>query len=361
MDIASVFQGFATLAWIVVVGLVVLVVVRASRGRPLHNPSMLILVSAGIAVLLTSLSAGLVFIRPDERGVVISAVAPKGYREQALQPGLRWVIPFAETVKTYSIAKETYTMSVATNEGQISGDDSITARTLDGQEIFVDASVIYAVNPDKVVNVHIAWGERYSDDLVRPISRGIVRDIVSQFKVDEVVSTKRFAMAQQIHDEMSKKFDENGLVLDDFVLRNVTFSSEYAASVEQKQIAEQQALQAKLIVERKKQEAEQARQEAQGKADAAVIAAKGDAQARIIQAEAEAQALNLINDAIKDNPNLLTYQYINKLSPSIQTMLLPSNSAFVFPLPTLGPQAPTATATPAQPTPQPTAVPTQAP
>ena len=47
-------------------------------------------------------------------------------------------------------------------------------------------------------------------------------------------------------------------------MRNITFSTEYAASVEQKQIAEQQAQQAKLVVEQKKQEAEQVREVAKG-------------------------------------------------------------------------------------------------
>ena len=40
-------------------------------------------------------------------------------------------------------------MSIAPSEGAIQGDDSITARTSDGQEIFVDASVIYAIDPDQ--------------------------------------------------------------------------------------------------------------------------------------------------------------------------------------------------------------------
>ena len=46
-------------------------------------------------------------------------------------------------------------MSIATFEGQIQGDDSITARTFNGQEIFVDASVIYQIDPANVVRLHI--------------------------------------------------------------------------------------------------------------------------------------------------------------------------------------------------------------
>jgi len=173
--------------------------------------------------------------------------------------------------------------------------------------------------------------------LVRAQARGVIRDAVSQYGVEEVVSSKRFEMIQRVRETMTQKFQENGLTLADFVLRNITFSPEYAASVEQKQIAEQQAQQAVFVVQSRKQEAEQARQVAQGRADAVVIEAEGDAQARIIQAEAEAQALQLISQAIAGNPDLLTYQYITKLAPEIQTMLLPSNAPFVFPLPELQP------------------------
>jgi regulator of protease activity HflC (stomatin/prohibitin superfamily) len=337
MNVSSLLQGLVALLWMLVVGLIILVIVRASRGKSTKVFSTATLIIAVLAVTLTTVSAGLVFIQPEQRGVVISAIDPRGYRETALQPGLRWIFPFFENVITYPISKQTYTMSLTTTEGQRLGDDSITARTLDGQEIFVDASVIFQIDPDKVVQVHIQWQNRYAEDLVRAQARGKIRDAVSQFRVEEVVSTKRFELAQMIRDSMSQKMAENGLILVDFVLRNITFSPEYAASVEQKQIAEQLAQQAKFVVEQKKQEAEQARQTAQGLADAAVIRAEGDAEARLIQAEAEAKALQMIATALRNNPDLLTYQYISKLAPGVQVMLVPNNTPYLLPLPTLGP------------------------
>jgi regulator of protease activity HflC (stomatin/prohibitin superfamily) len=108
--------------------------------------------------------------------------------------------------------------------------------------------------------------------------------------------------------------------------------------VEQKQIAEQLSQQAAFVVEQRRQEAEQARQVAQGQADAAVIAAQGEAEARLIQAEAEAQALQLLGDAIAANPGVLTLQYIEKLSPNIQVMLVPNDNPFLLPLPNFSPQ-----------------------
>jgi regulator of protease activity HflC (stomatin/prohibitin superfamily) len=346
----------ATLAWLLFIALIVVAVVRASRNRPVKGLTTAIIVLGVSALLLSIAGAGLVFVRPENRGVVISAISPQGYRQAALEPGLHWIVPFFESVVTYPISQQTYTMSIAPSEGQIIGDDSITARTADGQEIFVDASVIFSLDPQDVVRVHIAWQDRYSSDLVRPLARGVIRDVVSQYRVEQVVSTKRDEMVTKISDGMRQQLEKNGLLMSNFILRNITFSPEYAASVEQKQIAEQLAQQAKLIVEQRKQEAEQARQAAQGVADSAVIRAKGDAEARIIQAEAEAQALDLLAQALQDKPDLLTYQYITKLSPNIQAMLLPSNQPFLFPLPTVNAPLPLGQSS-VLPTPAPTTTP----
>ena len=346
MNITIVISLIAGLSWIVVVALLAVTVVRASRRQSTKGTTIAFVLAAVVALILTTVSKGLVFVDPPERGVVISAFAPKGYREEPLQPGLRWILPYAESVVYYPISKQTYTMSIAAAEGQIKGDDSIAARTSDGQEIFVDASVIFGINPDEVIDLHITWQDRYVDDLVRPLSRGVIRDAVSQFRVDEVYSTKRAEMTFLMETAMANALADNGLVMADFVLRNIQFSPEYAASVEQKQIAEQQAQQAKFVVETKRQEAEQVRQTAQGAADAAVIASEGaakaivikadaDAEARLIQANAEAEALALLGQAINRNPDVLTLEYIQKLSPGIQVMLVPSDNPYLLPLPSL--------------------------
>jgi regulator of protease activity HflC (stomatin/prohibitin superfamily) len=365
MNVTTVLDALATVLWLILIGLFVLTLVRASRGRPVRSLGLTMLAVGAAALIVTVASAGLVFIQPQERGVVISAVAPKGYREQALQPGLNWIIPFFETVRTYPISRQTYTMSIVHQEGAVTGDDSIKARTADGQEVSIDASVIYAIDPSQVITVHIDWQDRYSTELVRPLSRGVIRDAVAQYGVQEVYSTQRTEMTALIADQMNKKLSQNGLTLIDFVLRNITFSPEYAASVEQKQIAEQLAQQAKYVVEQRKQEAEQARQVAQGSADASVIKAKGEAEARLIQADAEARALERFAQALKDRPELLQYVFYNKIGPGVQSIFLPSTGSYILPLPQTNPAETINPAdlfsAPPVPTPLPTPVPTPTP
>ena len=337
MNIASLLSGIAVLAWLGAGAALVLTLPRAARGQALRNGGIIILAAVLIAVLATSVSAGLVFLQPEERGVVISALQAGGVRQATLEPGLHWILPFAEYVIRYPISKQTYTMSIAPSEGSRIGDDSVAARTADGQEIFVDASVIFAVDPASVIRVHIAWQGRYAEELIRPQSRGIIRDVVSQYGVDAIVSSKREEMTHTITETLRNKLAENGILMDAFILRNITFSQEYAASVEQKQIAEQLAKQAAFVVEQRRQEAQQARETAKGAADAAVLAAKGEAEARLINARAEAEALELIAAALAGNPDLITYQYVIRLSPTITTMLVPTTNPFILPLPGTNP------------------------
>ena len=338
MNIATLFRGLASFSWLAVFVVLGIVIMRASRKQATKGVSSLLVGVIIFASVISILSAGIVFIEPNERGVVVSPYAfraPNGYLEDALTPGLRWIVP-GESVRMYSISRQSYTMSGTVGEGTVAENDSIRARTKDGQEVFIDASVIFQVDPSKVIQLHIDWQSRYQDELVRPTARGIIRDIASQYGIEEIVSTQRASLESGITTTLEEKFLENNLILVDFVLRDIHFSDEYAAAVEQKQIAEQQAQQAKFVVESKKQEAEQARQVAQGVADAAVIAAQGEADARLIQAEAEASALEQIAIVIAANPDMLTYEYIQKLSNQIDVMLLPSDSPFLFPLPDAG-------------------------
>src|SRR3990172_7455768 len=206
MNFASVIQTLAGFAWIVLIGLLVAVLMRSSRNQAARGLTTILLVVLVAAILLTTVGAGLVFLQADEYGVVISAFTPNGYRTQALGPGLHWIVPFVESVRTYSIARQTYTMSSTTAEGQVFGDDSIEARTKDGQQVRIEASVIYAVDPTDLINLHITWQSRYEEMVIRPVSRSAIRNAVSQFGIEEIVSSKRAEMQDMIFESMRAAF-----------------------------------------------------------------------------------------------------------------------------------------------------------
>ena len=335
MNITAVVSAVATVAWLVVVVLIGVAVLRATRGQPFRGIVGGMIAGVVIALVASSASAGLVFIQPNERAVVISAVQARGYRSEALTPGLRWIFPFAETIQRYSISQQTYTMSIAPLEGQVQGDDSVSARTSDVQEVLIDSSVIFSVNPTRVIDIHIRWQNRYEVGFVRPQARGIIRDEAAKFGVEEIVSGSRDELTAGIRDKLDEKLASEGLILVDFVLRNIQFTPEFAAQVEQKQIEEQKKLQAEFTVGVRQQEALQAIALAEGQKAAAILEAEGLAEARVIQALAEKEALELIASALRDNPDLITFEYVQRLAPGIRVMLVPSDNPFLIPIPSL--------------------------
>lgn len=331
MNIASVIRVAALLAWMGFFALIVLALSRTSRKQPARGIGTAVVVVAVLAALLSVAGAGVVFVEPFETGVVVTVLADGGLRPEPLHAGLHWVIPFFERVERYPTSRQTFTMARTAAEGETRGELTVEARTSDGQRIFVDSSVIYEIDPTKVIALHQVWQHRYVEELIHPQTRGTIRDAVSQYRVEEVLSSKRFEMAAEITEALRSVLAENGLLLVDFVLRDITFTEEYAQSIEQKQIAEQQAFQAQFVIEQRKAEAQQAREVAQGQADAAVIAAQGDAEARLIEAQAEAQANQLLSQSL--TPQLVQYQYVLKLAPGVQTIFIPSGNQFILPLP----------------------------
>jgi prohibitin 2 len=306
-----------------------------------------ILIAAGlvIGVLFFTASSGLVEVGPSEVAVVFQRIGgdPKNNSlwPEPLGPGIHIITPIINEPTLYSTERQNYTMARNSVEGQRAGDDAIEGRTSDGQVVRIDVSVIYAVSPTKANVVHIRWKKRYQDEFVRSTVRSVTRERVARYSVSQLYiassaesSSQLAVLEDEIEKELATQFDENGLILGNFQLRETTFSDEYVKAIEQRRVAAEFAEQAKL-------EADRARTIAQGRADAAVTEAKGeansviekargDAQAIELRAAADAKALALISEQLDKNPLLIQWRYIEKLAQNISLILLPNNGTFLF-------------------------------
>jgi regulator of protease activity HflC (stomatin/prohibitin superfamily) len=333
------------IAWALFGVFLVLFILRAFQRGGVQEASRAlftgrVIVPLFLALALTLLSASLIFIEPQQVGVVVSLMNRDGYREQPMRSGLHWIVPLAERVEQYPIYWQTYTMSTEPFEGTKVGNDTIAARSSDGQAVYLDSSILFRIDPNEAIRVHIDFQDRYIEDFVRPIMRGVIRTEVSQFTVDEINSSKRKDLETNLEEILREEFSIKGFVLDKFLLRNIAFSDQYATAIEQKQVAEQERIQ-------REYEAEQARKLAAGQRDKSKIEAEGVAEAIrltgqaeadviLLKAEAEAEALDLINQILEQNKDLMTFRYIDKLAPGIRVMLVPNDNPYILPLPDLG-------------------------
>jgi regulator of protease activity HflC (stomatin/prohibitin superfamily) len=133
-----------------------------------------------------------------------------------------------------------------------------------------------------------------------------------------------------IQENLARRLATNDIVVDQLSLANVEFSEEFNKAIERKQVAEQSALQKQYELQAAQKEVEITLATAEGARKAAVIAAQGRAEARRVEAEAEAAALQLIAAQLAGNTDLIAYQWAVRLSPSVSTVLLPSNQSIIL-------------------------------
>lgn len=339
MAIKAVIGILIALFGLAVLSGLALIAMNASRGRKVGSGVVFLIIGIVGILILAPLNAGLVLVQPNEVGVVFRQTA-RGDAAllEPLQPGLSWVVPFVDQVITYDVGQQSVTMA-GVGEGEASGRSAVRAISSDGQEINIDVTVIFKVDPTQINEIHRNWRAGYLDSFIVAQARSEVRNAITEYGAEEIYSGGRATLESQIAEALSQKFQAQGFLLTDVLIRDISFSPEFTNAIEQKQIAEQEAQRAARQVEQSRQEAEKARVEAQGRADSAVIAAEGEAESIILRAQAEAEALRLINAILAENPNLIQWQYINQLGEKVRIIIIPSNSPFLFDLETLLNQA----------------------
>lgn len=331
--------GFVSLAgWLMVIGGAAIAITNASQNRSGRPGIFLAMIGLVVGLLFFIASTGLVEVGPTEVGVVFQRIggdaATSGLWPTPLQPGVSIIVPIIDEPFIYSTGIQTYTMSKTPTEGQVQGDDSVSVLTSDGQPVSIDVSVLYSIDATKVNTVHLRYQDRYQDAFVRPTVRAVIRDTASGYSVEDLYGPKRTEMESKARDAISAKFTENGFLLKDLPVRNITFSDTFLKAIDAKNVASQQAQQAVQEAERArtlaKGQADAAVTAAQGSADAAVAQAKGDAQAIELRAAADAHALALISEQLLKDPQLIQWRYIERLAQDVKLVLVPSNSPFLF-------------------------------
>lgn len=328
MGIAGIFSILALIAFVLFLAGIGGAVVAASQGRSARSGVLLAVVGLVAGILFSVVGQGILIVQPQEVAVVFNTIS--GNLDTPRRSGTHIVIPVIQQATIYPISQQEYTMAGDTEDRARQGDDSVRARTIDGQEIRIDVTVIFGIDPDKANTIHERWQTRYTDNFIRPTARGIARDVVSGFRAAAIYGSDRGAMEAEITAQLAERMSEEGMILTDLLVRDITFTEEFAQSIERAQIAEQRAAEARFQVEQRVAEAEQARAVAQGERDAEIARAEGEAQAIILRAQAEAEGLRLVSEQIQQNPELIQYEYVRRLADNINIALVPSNSPFLF-------------------------------
>lgn len=211
----------------------------------------------------------LIFIPAGHVGVVYDL--GRGVLSAPMKEGLNFAIPIWQKVSLFDVRLQEYTMSATLDEGALLKDDSLDAPTSDGQQVKVDATVLFRLDPAKTPVVMQEIGMDYVDKIIRPFSRSQIRMVISRYSAPTIYSEKRHEAEKIMTDELADLLKPKNILLDKVLLRAVYFSPEYSKAIEQKVIAEQRVKQAEFEVKEATQRAQAKIAEAKGLAEAQAL------------------------------------------------------------------------------------------
>jgi regulator of protease activity HflC (stomatin/prohibitin superfamily) len=253
-----------------------------------------------LIVLAALVSQALVTVQAGTVGVVKRLGAVRG----DLAPGLHAVVPFIDRVVIFPTLKKTYEASDTPQASQADYPDIIiSALTSDGQQIKVGITARFMIAPGKAAWIlqNLGSEREYVEKVVKTEIRGSGRRVPTRFAAYDLYTKKSYEAQQALFDEIAPKFEQNGLVLDELVIRNITFTPEYAKTLEEKQIALEN-----ITTEKNKLEQEKIRKEQ-----------------KIVEAEGDAKSIEIRQAALTKNPTIIQWEFVQKLAPNVQWGIMP--------------------------------------
>jgi regulator of protease activity HflC (stomatin/prohibitin superfamily) len=253
--------------------------------------------------------------------VPFPGLGPEGISPDVRAPGATYPFPALITDwHTYDIALQNLEMVRDSSKGDRKGEDDISFKTIDGNDIRVDVTVAWQIDPKKTPYLLQRVGDstdEVKEKLVRPACRSVVRDVLNSLQSEEFyVSDKRFAAAQKAQEKLSEVLGPEGVMVSQVILGEHHFHPEYETVIREKKLAEQNterlrseakaaAEQAKSDLEKAKGTVSQQLAQAGGQldtvklqADAAFYQNQKRAEAIVIEKKASAQAVKAQNEAL---------------------------------------------------------------
>jgi prohibitin 1 len=146
--------------------------------------------------------------------------------------------------------------------------DKMNVLSSNGLDIKLEASVWFQPDYQNLGKLHQEKSEMYKERVLLPAIRSAARSVVGRYTPEQLYSSKRDAIQQEIFIETKKIVESQYIQLNEVLVRDVTLPPTIKDAIERKLKQEQESLEYEFRLVTAAKEAEKVIIEAQGKADA---------------------------------------------------------------------------------------------
>jgi regulator of protease activity HflC (stomatin/prohibitin superfamily) len=145
--------------------------------------------------------------------------------------------------------------------------EDVTALSSNGLSIGMDASIRWRPKAEQLPQLHTTYGTDYYRKLVQPELRSAVREVVGRYTPEELYSTKRTELQEQIEERVRSAVEDEFVQVDAILIRDVQLPEQIQRAIENKLQEEQEAQRYEFTLQKERLEAERKQIEAEGEAE----------------------------------------------------------------------------------------------
>ena len=213
------------------------------------------LIFGSIILLVIFWSRMTITIGAGESGVIFNTFGKGIDVDQApMEEGFHFIAPW-NRVYVYSVR-------------QAQRDESMKMLSSNGLDINIEVSAWYWPVKSKLAYLHKNIGTNFENDVVRTAISDAARTVIGRYTPEEIYSTKRDAIRNEMFEETKSILDKKYIHLDKMLIRSVVLPQKIKSAIETKLEQEQLALGYKYKLQREEKEAERKRIAAEGEAAA---------------------------------------------------------------------------------------------
>lgn len=148
----------------------------------------------------------------------------RGVLNKVWKPGLHLKIPFWQVAKLFNAQTLEYNIQegIDISSPETFGDKPLNAVTQDNKVVNIQGTILLKINKNMLPILWESVGERFVSKIVRPVSRSRIRQVIARYSYDEVITSNRKEIEDQIKNELNAFFSQKGLIVEGVLLSEIS-------------------------------------------------------------------------------------------------------------------------------------------